>query len=273
MCGARVRRVCREWRIVSASRVRTWTEQLVIFHRCVAPRRVCCAKTMCRHMCVHVLFSALPYAACYYHLAFDSARASSTYSSGSDPFAFVADEAVSPGARYWCSSDAHSLGEVVTWTGSLDARRGAVGINLHWAYGPGEWKILVSGDGSNFEEVQCWQTAARTEVAYGHTVMFGAPVAVRAVTLVMRSPRSWGYFGLSRAVLLAEPGPIMIVSGASSAAGELCLVVVGGADIALKPCLACIAAADGADIFKFSSQGQLVNIASQTCATFADGDA
>ena len=137
MCGARVRRVCREWRIVSASRVRTWTEQLVIFHRCVAPRRVCCAKTMCRHMCVHVLFSALPYAACYYHLAFDSARASSTYSSGSDPFAFVADEAASPGARYWCSSDAHSLGEVVTWTGSLDARRGAVGINLHWAYSPG----------------------------------------------------------------------------------------------------------------------------------------
>ena len=104
----------------------------------VASHRVgCAAQKPCVDMCVHVLFSALPYAACYYHLAFDSARASSTYSSGSDPFAFVADEAASPGARYWCSSDAHSLGEVVTWTGSLDARRGAVGINLHWAYSPG----------------------------------------------------------------------------------------------------------------------------------------
>ena len=226
----------------------------------------------CR-LCLICLLAQLCAVSCYQHLSFDTSHASSTYTSGDSPFAFVAGEAIAPGTGYWCSSGAHAPGQIVTWTGALDTRRSIAGIVLDWAYAPGEWKLLVSPDGSNFEEAQGWQMASRSEASYGHTVMFEAALAVRAVAIVMRSPRSWGYFGLSRAALLAEPGPIMIVSGVSASAGEMCLSASGNADVQLKPCLATIAAGDGSDIFEFTSQGELQNVASGACVTSTDGDA
>lgn len=72
-------------------------------------------------------------------------------------------------------------------------------------------KILTSSDGANFEEAKCWQTNTRTEVAFEESFMFAAPRTVKAVTIAMRSPRSWGYFGINSATLIAEPGPFMLV--------------------------------------------------------------
>ena len=72
-------------------------------------------------------------------------------------------------------------------------------------------KILTSSDGSNFEEAKCWQTNTRTEVAFEESFMFAAPRTVKAVTIAMRSPRFWGYFGINSATLIAEPGPFMLV--------------------------------------------------------------
>ena len=110
-----------------------------------------------------------------------------------------------------CSSGSHGSGQVVTWTGVLGARRTALGVKLDWAYSPGEFKVLVSSDGSNFEEAKCWQPAARGEVAYAESIMFDVPTTVKAVAISMRSPLSWGYFGLNSVVLLAKPGPFMLV--------------------------------------------------------------
>jgi len=41
--------------------------------------------------------------------------------------------------------------------------------------------------------------------------MFDTPLNVKAVTISMRSPLSWGYFGINSVALLAEPGPYMLV--------------------------------------------------------------
>ena len=228
---------------------------------------------MYRQQHLLILCASFSSGLCHQQASFDAASASSTYTGES--FGHAAGQAIVPGAGYWCSSGAHTLGQVVTWTGMLDAQRSVSGINLNWAYAPGELKVLVSADGANFDEQQGWEQLTRGEMAYAHTVMFSAPVVVRAVALVMRLPRPWVYFGLNQAALLADPGPVMIVSGSSSVAGELCLVVAGaalsqdGAPIALKPCLSSIAAGDGADIFKFTPQGQVVNLASQMCVTLA----
>ena len=94
----------------------------------------------------------------------------------------------------------------------LSARRKALGVKLDWAYSPGEFKILLSSDGANFAEAACWRPAARGDVAYSEYVMLDAPAAVQAMTVVMRGPRSWGYFGLNSASLLALPGPSMVVT-------------------------------------------------------------
>ena len=99
----------------------------------------------------------------------------------------------------------------MVWTGILNSRRTALGVTLDWAYAPGEVKILTSSDGANFEEAKCWQSSTRKEVAFEETFMFDAPRNVKAVTIVMRSPQSWGYFGINSAVLIAEPGPVMLV--------------------------------------------------------------
>lgn len=158
----------------------------------------------------------------------------------------------------------------MTWTGVLDARRTVVGMNVGWEYSPSEFKVLASQDGSNFEEVQHWQGMSRRESKFDHTVMFNYPIAVRAITIAMRSPRSWLYFGLNRVTLLAQPGHVMIVSGTSAASGELCLTARGH-DVSLMPCLATIAAGDGKDIFQFSRKGALENIASHECVAVSEG--
>ena len=159
----------------------------------------------------------------------------------------------------------------VTWTGIANSRRKALGVKVDWAYAPGDVKILTSSDGANFEEAKCWQTNTRTEVAFEESFMFAAPRTVKAVTIAMRSPRSWGYFGINSATLIAEPGPFMLVrcvrphvflqlvsgsaafalpqSGITTLDGEQCLVV-GSSGIHLEPCLEAIAAGDGREVLQ-----------------------
>lgn len=168
------------------------------------------------------------------YVAFDAATASSTYSTGNlvgSP-AFTAQQALSGGSGYWCffkkriwvwpyfmlfqvyarcSAGGHGKVQTVTWTGVLNSRRSALGLKIDWAYGPGEVKILTSSDGANFEEARCWQPAARSEVAYVESLLFDAPKNVKAVTISMRAPLSWGYFGINSVALLAEPGSYMLV--------------------------------------------------------------
>jgi len=93
----------------------------------------------------------------------------------------------------------------------LNSRRLALGVKVDWAYAPGEVKILTSSDGANFEEAKCWQSSTRAEVAFEESFMFDAPRNVKAVAITMRSPQSWGYFGINSAALVAEPGPFMLV--------------------------------------------------------------
>jgi len=155
----------------------------------------------------------------------------------------------------------------------LDSRYKAVGVKINWAYGPGEFKVLTSGDGGNFEEAACWQAASRPEVSYEQSVLFDAPVNVKALTIVMQSPMPWSYFGISDVSLLVEPSfASMFVGGAGSAGGEEMCIVASDAVVAMAPCLGAIAAGDGAEIFEFAN-GALRNVASKTCITLANGDA
>ena len=99
----------------------------------------------------------------------------------------------------------------MTWTGRLNSRRVALGVKVNWAYASGEVKVLASSDGANFEEVKCWQSSSRKEVAFDESFMFDEPRNVKAVTITMRSAQSWGYFGINSVALIAEPGTFMLV--------------------------------------------------------------
>ena len=44
----------------------------------------------------------------------------------------------------------------------------------------GEVKVLVSGDGGNFEEAACWKQSIRQDVAYTETIFFNAPTNTKA---------------------------------------------------------------------------------------------
>jgi hypothetical protein len=222
-----------------------------------------------------VVFSSLVLAAAglQQYVAFDAASASSTYSAGNlagSP-AFAAQQALSGGSGYWCSSGSHTAGQSVTWTGVLNSRRLALGVKVDWAYAPGEVKILTSSDGANFEEAKCWQSSTRTEVAFEESFMFDAPRNVKAVAITMRSPQSWGYFGINSAALVAEPGPFMLVSGITSGDGEQCLVT-GASGVTLESCLEAIAAGDGREVLQFDKDGQIMSMADGSCMVLADGD-
>jgi len=206
-------------------------------------------------------------------VAFDAASASSTYSAGNlagSP-AFAAQQALSGGSGYWCSSGSHAAGQSVTWKGIAHSRRVALGVKVDWAYAPGEVKILTSSDGANFEEAKCWQSSTRPEAAYEESFMFDAPRNIKAVSIVMQAPLSWGYFGINSVSLIAEPGPLMLVSGLTSAAGEQCLVA-DELGLGLEPCLEAIAAGDGREVMQFDEEGQIMNVADGSCLTLVDGD-
>jgi len=207
------------------------------------------------------------------YVAFDAASASSTHSAGNlagSP-TFAAQQALSAGSGYWCSSGGHTPGQSVTWLGVLNSRRAALGVKVDWAYAPGQVKVLTSGDGANFEEAKCWQSSSRTEAAYEESFMFETARNVKAVTIVMRMPQSWGYFAINSAALVAQPGPFMLLSGITSSGGEQCLVTgVGG--VYLESCLRAIARGDGSEVLQQGEDGRIASLADGTCMSLADAD-
>ena len=90
----------------------------------------------------------------------------------------------------------HLAGGVVAWAGSFVSRR-----------------ELWGSDGGNFEEASGWRRTARTEPSFEETIMFATPVSVKAVKVLMRGAKPWGYFGLSTVAAVAAPYSFMLVSG------------------------------------------------------------
>ena len=235
-----------------------------------------------------LVFAAVPHASAEQLAAFDGASASSAYLGTGD---FGPAAAISGGSSYWSSSGNHADGKPVSWTGTLNVRRKALGLKVNWsvvfrdcspaprvtaarvacrAYGPGEVKVLASADGGNFEEVVPWRRSTKGDAAYVETLMFDEPRNVMAVSVLMRDPQRWRFMGITNAVLLVEPGPFMLVSGVPAPDGELCVVARNGA-LEVQPCLAAIVAGDGAEIFNFGVDGELVSASGNLCASLANG--
>ena len=92
--------------------------------------------------------------------------------------------------------------------------------------------------------------------------MFNGSLSVKALTVVMKTPMAWGYFGINYATLLVEPFPFMIISGAASQTGEMCLIA--GNTVSSEPCLDATAAGDAREVFKFDGR-QIQHVASKKC--------
>ena len=129
---------------------------------------------------------------------------------------------------------------------------------------------MASQDGGNFEEAACWQKPTGPDASLVETVMFESPQKMKVLSVAMRSPMPWKYFGINDVTLIVEPYAFMLISGASSSLGELCLVA-RGSGLGTEPCLKAVAAGDGREIFKFNDVGQLVD-AGAKCVTLVNGD-
>lgn len=199
------------------------------------------------------------------HAGFDAASASSIAVGD-----YGAANAVSAGSGYWCSAGGHGQGQSVRWTGKLNVAHSIVGVRLNWAYAPGEFKILTSEDGTNFEEAVCARAPSQGTPSFVETVMLAEPKRAVAVAVVMQSPKSWRYFGINDASLLVEPYAFMLVSGMAASSGESCLVAQGKA-LATQSCLSSIAAGDGREVFKLESDGSLAHLPSKQCVAAVGG--
>ncbi len=102
--------------------------------------------------------------------------------------------------------------------------------------------------------------------------MFDAPREAKTVTLLMRSPMPWGYFGLGGASLMAAaPSKVMLVAPAGGQGGEdLCLAAAGGR-VQTLPCLDVIASGTGAEVFSLNGFSQLVSAVDGRCVGVAHG--
>ena len=184
-------------------------------------------------------------------VSFDEAIASSVYSAKT----FGADVAMTESSGYWCSAGGHEPGQVVSWTGVFKSRRKLMGVKLRWSYAPAEVKVLTSSDGGNFQESAGWRKLERTEPSFEDTTLFSEPVTVKAVKVMMRGSKPWGYFGLSNAVALSEPAAFMFVSGAP-APKEQC-VVAASDGLAARHCVDAVVTGQASEIFASGAAGQL----------------
>lgn len=73
-------------------------------------------------------------------------------------------------------------------------------------------------------------------------------------------------------VLIAEPGPVMFVSGVTSPSGEQCVVTNEDDSVSVVSCLSGIASGDGREVFSLDDDGQIKSVARDKCITLADGD-
>ena len=104
-------------------------------------------------------------------------------------------------------------------------------------------------------------STARTEPSFEETIMFATPVSVKAVKVLMRGAKPWGYFGLSTVAAVAAPYSFMLVSGAA-AVHEQC-VVSTPAGLSAKPCVDAIVAGDGYEVFGLTSAGSLQDVSAR----------
>merc|ERR1712012_611193 len=89
----------------------------------------------------------------------------------------------------------------------------------------------------------------------------------KTLSLVMRSPKAWGFFGINEISLLVQPGPSMLVAD-SADAEEFCLVSDSGA-VGVDRCLNAIARGSGEDVFSLNSASQLVSATTGECVSLA----
>merc|ERR1711920_793400 len=109
-----------------------------------------------------------------------------------------------------------------------------------------------------------WRSAGREEVSYREVVMFEFPKRVKSLSVVMRSPREAGFFGITAISLLVQPGPSMLVSDAAAQVEDSCLVAAAG-EAKAQGCVAAIAEGSGAEVFSFSLSSQLVSKSTGEC--------
>lgn len=196
---------------------------------------------------------------------FDAASASSTAIGD-----YGASNALASGSSYWCSAGGHGQGQSVRWTGALHTARTIAGVRINWAYAPGEFKVLTSEDGANFEEAACARAPSQGQPSFVETVMLEAPKRAAAVAVVLQSPKPWHYFGINEVSLLVDPYAFMLVSGATASSGESCLVAQGAVP-STASCLSSIAVGDGREIFRLDGEGLLEHLPSKQCLSAAGG--
>lgn len=200
---------------------------------------------------VLLVFLGLPiFVATQHTISFDQASSSSIFSP-----TFGAQIALKDSSGYWCSAGSHSPAQVVSWTGVLSTQRSLTGINIHWTYAPSEIKILGSVDGGNFEELLPWRKNLRSEPSFEESFQFPKSVNAKSVTVLMRGPMQWGYFGISTVTAFSDAFHFMLVSGLAGST-EMCLTTEGR-NLVAASCLEAIVSGTGKEIFNFASTREL----------------
>jgi len=100
--------------------------------------------------------------------------------------------------------------------------------------------------------------------------MFDVPKKVKALAVVMRSPKPWGFFGVNEVSALIQPGPFMLVASGSAGGQELCLVAEGDA-VGVSGCLDAVASGTGKEVFNINAASQIVSAVTGKCISLAHG--
>eukprot|EP00933_Yihiella_yeosuensis_P054006 TRINITY_DN52343_c0_g1_i1.p1 TRINITY_DN52343_c0_g1~~TRINITY_DN52343_c0_g1_i1.p1 ORF type:complete len:244 (-),score=42.83 TRINITY_DN52343_c0_g1_i1:97-789(-) len=138
----------------------------------------------------------------HFHAPVDESASSSTYTTNpnetDETSPFSAQQALTPGSGYWCSSGRHRTNQKVVWTGILHKRRPVTGLKISWAYAPGQVRVKSTADGMHWDVVVPWHEPKSREVSFEEQMIFDRPRNVMQFKVEMRHPRAWKFFGINQ---------------------------------------------------------------------------
>ncbi|EEA07737.1 LCCL domain-containing protein [Cryptosporidium muris RN66] len=192
---------------------------------------------------------------------------------------FLPENGIKRGVTHWLSDGNAIKNDIVHFTGILLEPTLVSGILINWASTPGEVRIDVSKDGSNFQEAVGWTKNRLASKEMEQKLYFKEhPIKIQKVRIGMRIP-IFNFFGINFAGLLVIGSPIVqFTSGITTMTEEYCLQIEDGnihkvgAELVLGSCIEAIASGDSREIFGFNSKGQIFNPISKLCIQLKDNN-
>lgn len=141
---------------------------------------------------------------------------------------------------YWCSTGQHKADDIVIWGAKFRKLTRVHGLNIIWAYAPGQYSIEYSADGKNFITLLKFRNSVNKGNrgwwkklepllklkfrSFPDRINFDSPVFAKKIRILMKNPVNH-FFGIYRVEFFVRDWAIVIKNSQKNQCKENCWTV------------------------------------------------